>query len=199
MSSMTRPARAAWAIVLLLVAAPLCADADTVSIVGSGAAGETATLFVTFNAQTNTTTVTLLNTSTTANITGVGADLPPLGNASPTGLDGFTGDVIQPAGVDFDFTDAEAGSVPNSTAVLDFAFLTGATFAAGVFSEGLPPGIDPATFTVAGDGFSGFTEEQIANAFLVRFQQQAVPEPSTLLLMGLGLGAAGWAARRRRG
>jgi hypothetical protein len=65
-------------------------------------------------------------------------------------------------------------------------------------SRGLRDPGDEASFTIAGDGFSGFTEEQIAFAFFVRFQQQSVPEPSTLLLMALGLGAAGWVARRKR-
>jgi len=154
------------------------ASTDTPDLVGL-THGNLATADVTcaFNAQTNTFTFTVLNTSPfDARITGIGFDLPPAGNASKSGLNGFTGTVTyQPADVSFTFSDAALGKVPQvSGAVLDFGFVTGKNFAGGKASKGLPPGIDPgeeATFVVTGAAFAGFTEEEICDSIVVRFQR----------------------------
>lgn len=130
-----------------------------------------------FNAQTNTLTFTVLNTSPfDARITAIGFDLPPAGNASKSGLNGFSGAVTyQPAATSFTFSDAALGKVPGvSGAVLDYGFVTGKSFAGGKPSTGLPPGIDPgeeATFVVSGAAFAGLTEDQICDSVVVRFQR----------------------------
>jgi hypothetical protein len=143
-----------------------------------------------------------------------------------SGLNGFSGSVtFEPTGVDFNFSDADVGNVPQfDAAVLDFAFLTGGSFAGGFPPDGLPPGIlpgDEASFLVSGAGFAGFTEAQIAASLYARFQRvgldgegsdvgigvpggpppppppppPVIPEPSTLSLVGIGLAAA-WRKRR---
>lgn len=193
------------------------AHADTVNIVGNtNGSLATATMTCTFNAQTNTFTFTIVNTSPfDARITGIGFDLPPAGNASASGLNGFSGSVtFQPAGVDFDFSDGDLGNVPQfESAVLDFGFLTGANFTGGNPPTGLPPGIAPnntASFTVSGAAFAGFTEEQICNAVFVRFQTvgengqlsdvgvpSQIPEPASMLLLGSGLLGVAASLRKR--
>lgn len=194
------------------------ANAETIFISGNATGSlATATVTCTFNAATNTLTFTIVNTSPfDARITGIGFDLPPAGNASASGLNGFTGNVtFQPAGVGFVFSDGDLGSVPQlSGRVLDFGFITGSNFAGGDPNSGLPPGIDPgdeASFTVSAAAFAGFTEEQICNAILVRFQRvgadgegsdvgvpgDPVPEPASMLLLGTGLIGVAGAARRK--
>ena len=200
------------AALLLVAGSALPASAALITVVGNtNGSLATATVDLVFNSQTNTLTFSLLNTSPfDAVVTGVGYDLPPDGNASATGLDLFTGNVVtQPAGVTFTFNNGALGSVPQfPTAVLDFGFLTSSNFSGGNPQTGLPTGLQ-ASFVVSGLSFVGFTQQQIADAIFVRFQQvgptgalsdvahtSAIPEPTTLLLFGTGLVAA--AARMRR-
>ena len=207
------------AALLVLAAASVRADTITVSGVDSGQFS-TATVVCEFNSQTNTFTFTITNTSaitqpgSTSTITGIGFDLPPAGNASASGLNGFTGMQAPSLSSNFTFSDADLGNVSHgfNTAVLDFGFITGPSgnFSGGSVNDGLLPG-ESASFTVSGAAFAGFTEAQICNAIFVRFQNvpaeggsggsdvgvSSVPEPSSILLLGSALLGLGGYARRK--
>jgi len=221
---MSRVGRFVFSIAALLVIA--CASAvvraDTVTVTGVDSGQfSTATVVCEFNSQTNTFTFTITNTSaitqpgSTSTITGIGFDLPPLGNASASGLNGFTGMQAPSLSANFVFSDADVGNVSHgfNSAVLDFAFLTGPSgnFSGGSVNDGLLPG-ESASFIVSGAAFTGFTEEEICNAIFVRFQNVpeaggsggsdvgvtgTIPEPSTILLLGTALLGLGGLARRR--
>src|SRR5918996_1007883 len=157
---------------ILLGAVTVKADTITVTGVDSGAFS-TATVVCEFNAQTNTFTFTITNTSaittpgSTSTITAIGFDLPPIGNASPSGLNGFTGSQAASLSSDFDFSDGDLGNVAHgfNDVVLDFGFTTGPSgnFSGGSVALGLLPG-ESASFTVQGAAFAGFTEAQNFNA-----------------------------------
>ena len=203
-------------VVLAGVSTSVRADTITISGVNSGQAS-TATVVCEFNSQTNTFTFTITNTSaitqpgSMSTITGIGYDLPPLGNASASGLNGFTGMQAPSLSSNFNFSDADLGNVPAgfNNVVLDFGFTTGpsGSFTGGSVNDGLLPG-ESASFTVSGAAFSGFTEAQICNAIFVRFQNvpvvgsdvatpSGVPEPSTVFLLGTALLGLGGYARRK--
>lgn len=205
---------------LVIAGASATVRADTITIVGVGSGQfSTATVVCEFNSQTNTLTFTITNTSaitqpgSTATITGIGFDLPPTGNASGSGLNGFTGSQAASMSSTFNFSDGDLGNVPAgfNNVVLDFGFTTGnsGNFNGGSPNDGLSPG-ESASFTVTGAAFTGFTEEQICNAIFVRFQNVnapfgsdvgvpggSIPEPSTILLLGSALVGLGGYARRR--
>ena len=208
----------ALAAVFVMAGVSATVRADTINIVGVNSGQvSTATVVCEFNSQTNTLTFTITNTSaitspgSTSTITGIGYDLPPLGNASASGLNGFTGQQAPSLSSTFNFSDGDLGNLPVgfNNVVLDFGFTTGpaGTFAGGSPNDGLAPG-ESASFTVTGAAFTGFTESQICNAIFVRFQNVPVvgsdvgtpgqvPEPSSILLMGSALLGLGGYARKR--
>ena len=209
--------------VAVLACAGANAQADTITIVGSQSGQfSTATVVCEFNSQTNTFTFTITNTSnithpgSTSTITGIGYDLPPTGNASASGLNGFTGSQAPSLSSTFDFSDGDLGNVPVgfNSVVLDFGFTTGPSgnFNGGSVNDGLLPG-ESASFTVTGATFTGFTEQEICNAIFVRFQNvptesgtasdvgvpgtSSIPEPSSMVLLGTALVGLGGYVRKR--
>ena len=225
---MSRSGKLAFSLAALLIiaAAGTRAQADTITVTGVDSGQfSTATVVCEFNSQTNTFTFTVTNTSaitqpgSTSTITGIGFDLPPTGNASASGLNGFTGSQAPSLSSNFTFSDGDLGNVShgfNST-VLDFGFTTGPSgnFGGGSVNDGLLPG-ESASFTVSGTAFTGFTEAEICNAIYLRFQNvpeeagsggsdvgvpgtpgSEVPEPSSLFLLGSALMGFGGYARRK--
>jgi len=207
-------AKHAALVLSFLAAAQVEARADTISLVGNMFGNlATATMTTSFNAQTNTFTFTIQNTSPfDARITSIGFDLRAgdFTDGDLSGLDGFAGANVGA----FTFRDTPLGDVglfPD--AVLDFGFTTGSSgmFNGGSSNLGIGPG-QSLTFTVSGAAFQGMTEQQIANAVFLRFQRVGdtafsdsprdtatpVPEPLTLLLFGTGLAGVAANARRRQ-
>jgi hypothetical protein len=222
-NSMSKLGRLIFSLVALVVLSMASANvrAETITVAGVDSGQfSTATVVCEFNSLTNTFTFTVTNTSaitqpgSTSTITGIGFDLPPTGNASASGLNGFTGMQAPSLSSNFTFSDGDVGNVSHGfdSAVLDFAFITGPSgnFSGGSVADGLLPG-ESASFVVSGDAFTGFTEEQICNAIFIRFQNvpeaggsggsdvgvPGVPEPSTILLMGSALLGLGGLARRK--
>ena len=199
------------AVLTVLGLAHATARADQVTVSGNSDPNLQATINITSltNGSITFSVTNVLVAGVTSSITGIGFELPGTITANTPGVcSGNCGNF----GASPTVTNSP-GNVPQfNSAVLDFAVITGPSF-----TGGNPPGINQgqtATFTVTGN-FTGLTQAQFLAGVFVRFQSvsdpafpnvgsdgahnPAVPEPTTMLLLGSGLvGIAAHFRKRRR-